>query len=180
MISAMVIVFREVLEMTLILGVLLAATRGVTHSRQWIGFGALVGLMGAVVVALFMDEMESSMNGDGELVFNAVVLSLAAIMMAWTVLWMSQHGREMSARMKQVGSSVLEGELPITALFFVALSAVMREGSEAVFFLFGAAQAISTDGWNMLWGSLLGLLAGATVGFILYHSLIRIPVRQLF
>jgi len=180
MMSAMIIVFREVLEMSIVLGVLLAATTGSAQSRRWIGFGTLLGLLGAIVVALFMEELESSMSGDGEFVFNAVVLSLASVLIAWTVIWMGKHGREMSARMRQVGESVAGGDLPGTALFFVTLAAVMREGSEAVFFLFGAAQSAQQDGWDMLWGGASGLLLGVIVGFILYRGLVRIPLKQMF
>jgi len=180
MISAWVIVFREVLEMALVLGVLLAATKGAQYSQRWIGLGMLGGLLGAIVIALLMDEMESSLDGRGEYVFNAVILFLASCLLAWTVLWMSQHGRAMSQRMKQVGSAVSSGDLPSTALFFISLSAVMREGSEAVFFLFGAAQAGDSDGLQMLLGGLLGILTGATVGFVLYRGLAKIPVKALF
>lgn len=180
MIASWIIVFREILEMTLVLGVLLAATVGAQHSRRWIFLGALIGFMGAVVVALLMEEMEASMDGSGEFIFNAVVLSIAACLLAWTVLWMSEHGRDMSMRMKQLGSSVSSGELPSTALFIVTLSAVMREGSEAVFFLFGAAQDAQSDGWGMLQGGVLGLLSGAAVGYVLYRGLARIPVQSLF
>jgi len=180
MISSWVIVFREVLEMALVLGVLLAATKGAQHSRRWIGFGMLTGLFGAIVVALLMEEMEASVNGDGEFIFNAVVLSIASCLLAWTVLWMSQHGKAMAMRMKHIGSSVTAGDLPTTALFVVALSAVMREGSEAVFFLFGAAEAGKSDAWNILSGSLLGMLSGACVGYILYRGLLHIPMKSLF
>jgi len=180
MISSWIIVFREVLEMTLVLGVLLAATQGAAGSRRWIGLGMLVGFLGAVVVALLMEKMEASVDGNGEFIFNAVVLSIAACLLAWTVLWMSQHGREMSMRMKHIGSSVASGELPSTALFVVALSAVMREGSEAVFFLFGAAQEGQSDGWGMLLGGIFGLLTGAGVGYVLYRGLARIPLQSLF
>jgi len=180
MISSIVIVFREVLEMALVLGVLLAATQGAGHSRRWISAGVGAGLFGAFVVAIFMEEMEASVSGEGEFIFNAVVLTLASLLIAWTVLWMSQHGKEMMQRMKAVGSSVATGELPSTALFFVTLSAVMREGSEAVFFLFGAAQSGAQSGMTMLLGGLCGILAGVGVGFVLYRGLLRIPVKQLF
>jgi len=180
MMSAMVIVFREVLEMSIVLGVLMAATTGSLESRRWIGFGTLLGLLGAVVIALFMAELESSMDGGGEFIFNAVVLSLAAILIAWTVIWMAKHGREMSLRMRQVGQSVSQGDLPVTALFFVTLAAVMREGSEAVFFLFGAAQSAQQDGWDIVYGGAVGLLLGAMVGFILYRGLVRIPIKHMF
>jgi len=138
MISSMVIVFREMLEMVLVLGVLLAATRGLSGSRLWIGLGVFGGLLGAAFLGVFMEQMEGSFDGDGEFIFNAVVLFMASTMIAWTVFWMRKHGRMMSQRMQQIGGSVKEGDLPYTALAIVALSAVMREGSEAAFFLFGS------------------------------------------
>ncbi len=180
MLSAWVIVFREVLEMSLVVGVLLAATVGAQYSRRWIGLGMLVGLLGALVVAWLMEEMEASVDGNGEFIFNAVVLSLASLLLAWTVLWMSQHGRAMSQRMQQMGSSVTAGELPATALFVVTLAAVMREGSEAVFFLFGAAQANQSDGLEMLQGGGLGLLSGVLLGAVLYFGLLKVPLKHLF
>jgi high-affinity iron transporter len=180
MISAMIIVFREVLEMALVLGVLLAATRGIGGSRKWIGLGALAGLLGACVVALFMRELEASVSGNGEFIFNAVVLLLAAVLIAWTVIWMSTHGRELSMHMQQVGSSVSEGTAPHTALAVVSLAAVLREGSEAVFFLFGAAQATRDEGWQMLAGGMAGVLLGAVTGLLLYRGLIRLPMKHLF
>ena len=180
MISSLVIVFREMLEMVLVVGVLMAATRGMPGSRHWIALGVFGGLMGAVFFGLFMEQMESAFEGDGEFIFNAVVLLLASVLISWTVFWMSRHGREMSERMKQVGSSVKEGDLPHTALTVVALSAVMREGSEAAFFLFGAAQGIGDEGWSMLIGGLTGAVAALLAGGLLYFGLVRIPVKRMF
>ncbi len=180
MISALIIVFREMLEMALVLGVLLAATEGMPGTRRWIGIGSLAGAAGAFLIALFMDEMENAATGDGEFLFNAGVLILASILIAWTVIWMSQHGREMAVRMRHVGQSVAEGELPKTALAMVSLAAVMREGGEAVFFLFGAAQSVQDDGFSVLLGGLLGVVLGALVGYVIYKGLAHIPLKHLF
>jgi high-affinity iron transporter len=180
MISSLVIVFREMLEMVLVVGVLLAATRELAGARWWIGLGVAGGLLGAVLLGLFMEQMEASFHGDGEFIFNVVVLLLAATLIAWTVFWMSRHGREISMRMQQVGGAARQGELPATALVLVALSAVMREGSEAAFFLFGAAQDVDADGWSMLIGGLTGAVTAVLVGGLLYAGLIRIPVKRLF
>jgi len=60
------------------------------------------------------------------------------------------------------------------------LSAVMREGSEAAFFLFGAAQGISEDGWSMFMGGMMGAGVALLVGSLLYLGLVRIPLKQLF
>ncbi|ATX80493.1 high-affinity iron transporter [Mariprofundus aestuarium] len=180
MIASLVIVFREMLEMVLVVGVLMAATQGVPGSRKWIGIGVFGGLMGAGFFGLFMEQMEASFEGEGEFIFNAVILLLASLLIAWTVFWMSSHGREMSQRMRLAGVSVKGGELPYAALAVVALSAVMREGSEAVFFLFGAAQSIHEDGWSMLIGGLMGAGSALVIGSLVYLGLVRIPVKQLF
>ncbi|MDX8387415.1 MAG: FTR1 family protein [Ghiorsea sp.] len=179
MLSALIIVFREVLEMSMVLGMLFAATKDVFGCKRWINAGATVGLVGAVIVAVFMEALESAVDGDGEFLFNAIVLSIASVMLAWTVIWMSKHGKQMSQRIKQVGAAVAEGSTPMIGLFVVSFAAVMREGSEAVFFLFGTMQA-GEDMGSILTGGILGLLAGAAMGFVLYLGLVRIPMKHVF
>ena len=53
MIAALIIVFREVFEAGLIVGIVLAVTRTVPHRNQWIAGGVLVGVLAACVVAAF-------------------------------------------------------------------------------------------------------------------------------
>ena len=180
MIASMVIVFREMLEMVLVVSVLLAATHELAAARYRIAWGAAAGLGGAVVVALLMEQMENAFDGDGEFLFNAVVLFLAAIMLAWTVLWMSRHSREMSARLRHVGTSVVAGSLPQRALLVISFAAVMREGSEAVFFLFGAARTLPEDGGMFFLGGVLGAALALLLGYIMYAGLMRIPVQRMF
>lgn len=178
MIAAMLIVFREVLEMSLVLGILFSVTQGITGCRRYIATGALLGLLAAIVAAIFMQELEASADGDGEFIFNAVILLIASIFITWTVLWMSKNGRELSQRLKKVGYSVHIGDLPKFSLFTITLAAVMREGAEAVFFLFGIEQT-GQDATNMTYGALIGLLAGALLGWLLYKGLTALPSRQL-
>jgi high-affinity iron transporter len=179
MLSALIIVFREVLEMSMVLGMLFAATKDTPSCKRWINSGAVIGLLGALIVAVFMEALESSVDGDGEFIFNAVVLAIASLLLAWTVIWMSKHGREMSQRIKKVGVSVAEGSAPTISLMIVSFAAVMREGSEAVFFLFGTMQT-GEDTAAMLTGGIFGLFAGAGLGFLLYQGLVRIPMKYVF
>ena len=180
MIAALVIVFREMLEMALVVGLLLAATSGMAGARRWIAAGVGAGLMGALFFGLFMEQMEAAFEGNGEFIFNAVVLLLASLLLAWTVFWMGRHGHEISGHIQQTGAAVREGGLPCTALAIIALSAVMREGSEAVFFLYGAAMGAGQDGTQMLWGGLIGSGAALAVGAVAYLGLVRVPLRKLF
>lgn len=179
MLSGLIIVFREVLEMSIVLGLLFAATRGVKNSRKWILTGCTFGLVGALIVAFFMEALENSIEGAGEFVFNAVVLLIASGLLASTVLWMAQHGRAMSQHLRAVGASVAEGSVPVVSLMIVSFAAVMREGSEAVFFMFGALQT-GQETAALTIGGLLGFAAGGALGLLLYFGLVRIPMKHLF
>jgi len=55
----------------------------------------------------------------------------------------------------------------------------MREGSEAIFFLFGAMQA-GEDTGSMVVGGLLGLFTSGLLGLLLYQGLVRIPLKYVF
>jgi len=64
-------------------------------------------------------------------------------------------------------------------LLIITLAAVMREGSEAVLFLWAIATG-GEQGANMLIGGLGGIVAGILVGLFLYLGLLRIPTRHFF
>jgi len=180
MIASLTIVFREMLEMAMIIGILMAATRGVAQAKRWIFGGMGLGLSGAVLLAIFMDEMEGSFDGSGEFIFNAVVLLLASMLLAWTVAWMSRQGKEMAAKMKQAGQQFSAGELSGVALLLIAFSAVVREGSEAVFFLFSAWQVGEQNSQAMILGAVLGMMLGVGFGYLLYRGLLKIPLHHVF
>ena len=57
MLAATLIVFREVLEAGLIVGVVPAATEGVAGSPSLIAGGVVAGILGAGLVALFAQQL---------------------------------------------------------------------------------------------------------------------------
>ena len=141
MIGAFIIVLREVIEAGLIVGIVLAATRGVPRRGAYVGFGVLGGVAGAGVVAVFAGVIADAFAGSGQEILNAVVLSLAVVMLAWHNAWMAKHGRELASQVKAVGQAVASGSRPLTALAVVCGVAVLREGSEVVLFLYGIVAA---------------------------------------
>src|SRR3954451_23683726 len=137
MLGALIIVFREVIEAGLIIGIVMAATRGVTDRGRWVSIGIIARVVGASVVALFAGAISQAFEGSGQELFNASVLSIAVVMLMWHNAWMARHGRELATQMRDVGVAVSEGAKPLTALAVVVGLAVLREGSEVVLFLYG-------------------------------------------
>lgn len=180
MLSTAIIVFREMLEAALIVGIVMAASRGAVGRGVAITSGAAGGVVGAGLVALFAAEIANAMAGMGQEVFNAGVLLAAVAMLAWHSVWMKRHGRDMAREMTSVAHAVRSGGRPIRVLAVVVGVAILREGSETVLFLYGIA-ASTAGGWrDMLAGGGLGLLGGAVIGTLLYRGLLRIPPRHLF
>jgi len=179
MLGALIIVFREVIEAGLIVGIVLAATRGVFGRGRWVTFGVTGGVLGAAVVALFAGAISQAFEGSGQELFNASVLSIAVVMLMWHNAWMARHGHAIAAEMRQVGTDVSDGSKPLTALAIVVGLAVLREGSEVVLFLCGIA-ASGTSGISLLVGGLLGIAAGAAFTALTYFGLLAIPTRHIF
>lgn len=179
MLSALILVFREVLEAALIISVIAAATRSVAGRGYWIVGGIGAGLLGALIVALLGERISEWADGVGMEIFNAGVLLAAVLMIGWHVIWMARHGRALAAQMQAIGRDVSAGARSMWAMLLVIALAVLREGSEVVLFLYGLSAG--GDGARpIMLGALAGLAAGAVLGLGLYWGLVRIPLRYFF
>jgi len=180
MLSALLIVFREVIEAGLIVGIVLAATQGVPRRERAVSGGVLAGVLGACLVAAFAGELAALFQGNGQELFNASILLLAVAMLTWHNVWMASHGREMARELKAAGHDVVTGKRTLAALGVVVGVAVLREGSEVVLFLYGIAAQGGTTRAGLLTGGALGLAAGAAVSALMYFGLLTIPAGRLF
>ena len=179
MLASAIIVFREVLEAALIVGIVMAASRGVARRGWWVGGGIGAGIGGALAVAGGAETIAAAAAGIGQEVFNAAILFAAVAMLGWHNVWMTRHGREMTLAANRLGAAVRAGTQPLWALAAAVALAVLREGSEVVLFLYGIA-AGGDGAAAMAFGGTLGLLAGVAAGAGLYLGLVRIPLRHLF
>lgn len=180
MLAALIIVFREVLEAGLIVGVVLAASRGVPGRGRAVTLGILTGIAGSALVALFAAQISDAFSGRGQELFTAAVLLLAVAMLAWHVVWMAQHAREMTARLRQLGQSVAAGQQSVLVLGIAVAAAVMREGSEVVLFLTGIMMQGTSQAAALAIGSSGGLVLGAAVSAVVYFGLAAVPLRRVF
>lgn len=179
MLAALVIVFREVLEAGLIIGVVLAASRGVAGRAGAVAAGVLAGIAGSLVVAAFAAEISSAFDGRGQELFTAAVLALAVVMLTWHVVWMADHARELTRQLRELGAEVEAGARSVAVLGIATATAVMREGSEVVLFLSGIAMQ-GSDAVAIAAGSAGGLALGAAASAVVYLGLSAIPLRRVF
>lgn len=180
MLASLIIIFREVIEAGLVIGIVLAATRGVPRRSLWVGAGIMGGVAGACLVAAFADSIANTMAGAGQELFNASVMAIAVLMLTGHNVWMAREGRHIAQEMKSLGEDVVGGRRSLAALAIVVGIAVLREGSEIVLFLYGIALSAGSTVFSMFIGGAIGLAFGAVVSALMYFGLLRIPARHLF
>jgi high-affinity iron transporter len=180
MFGTAVIVFREVLEAALIIGIVAAATRDVPGRSRWIVGGLLLGLLGSALVASSTGQISELADGVGQELFNAIILGVAVLMLAWHNIWMASHGKELATNAQKVGNAIRDGASELSVLLAVVGIAVLREGSETVLFLYGIATSEQAGTSSMLLGGAIGVITGIAVGYALYKGLLRIPMRWFF
>ena len=180
MFGTALIVFREVLEAALIVGIVAAATTGIPGRTRYIAGGLAAGLVGSILVAFGAEKISQLAEGMGQELFNASILGIAVVMLAWHNIWMSVHGRELAASAKQLGRDVVSGAREMSVVLVVIAVAVLREGSETVLFLYGVAISGDASQGAMIAGGAIGLVGGVAVGWFLFKGLLRIPLRHFF
>jgi high-affinity iron transporter len=97
MLATAVVVFREVLDASLLVGIVAAATRSVPGRNRWLAAGTTAGLAGSAVVALFTGRIADFASGIGQEILNAAILGVAVVMLAWHNIWMASHGQALAA-----------------------------------------------------------------------------------
>ena len=179
MLATAIILFREVLEASLIIAIVMGASRGIAQRGRWVAGGILLGLIGASMIALLASDIALKFEGKLSAILNAIILLSAVALLTWHNVWMKSHGRKLAADIATVGKDVETGKQPLTALMLLTFAAVMREGSEAVLFIWAIASS-GQQGANLAVGGLGGIVAGVLVGALLYRGLLRFPLRHFF
>lgn len=179
MLPTATIVFREFLEIALVITIVMAATRGLAGRLRLITLGLAAGIAGSALIGMFTGRISAAVDGMGKEVFDAAIMFTAAGFLSWTVLWMKRHGRELSENLKRVGSDVAEGRRPVGVIVTVIALATLREGAEIVLFTHGMLASGQFAIADIVSGALLGAVGGTAVGLMLYFGLLTATRRHM-
>lgn len=180
MFATAIIVFREILEIALILTIVMAAIRDLPGRFRLVSAGLGIGVLGAALIAFFTDSISEAIDGVGQEVFNAAVMFIAVGLLSWTVIWMRRHGRELAHHLSQTGHDVTAGRKPPYTLVGVVAIATFREGAEIVLFLYGMIAAKQYTLPSILSGLGIGVAAGIIVGIMFYYGLLKTARKHIF
>lgn len=180
MLSISVIFFREILEMSMIIGVIIAATKEVPYRNFWAAIGMLIGIIFSIIVALSINKLADAFEGEGEQLFKALIMSLASFTVGWTVIWMKSHSKKTVDKIHEIGQSIAAKKLPLYAIAIAVSTNILRELTEIILFSYGAIISNNIPKIEVIIGALIGIVSSLGLSFLFYKGLIKLPRRYFF
>ena len=136
--AEMIIVFREVLEASLIVGILYTYLRKINQPEAIIRLwqGVLVALAASLLGSLIFQRFAGGFQGQAEKLFEGFIMILAAIMLGTMIVWMARN-RNIASELEEKAAEALDGNKLGYGILALAFISVFREGIETILFLYG-------------------------------------------
>jgi len=170
---------REGLEAALIVGILLGTLKKINRNelRPVVWRGVIGAILLSILVSYGLNRIGAELEGQAAQIFEGLTMLFAAGLLTWMILWMSRHSRAMQKNLEHDvrREAAHPGRMGLALLAF---SAVLREGVELAVFLL-AARFTSNPGGTLA-GAVAGLLVAVSMGWVLFATTRKLPLRQFF
>jgi high-affinity iron transporter len=180
MLPTLVIFFRESLEASLIVAILLAYVhrlgRADAARAVWLGVAGALGVDLAVGLASF-HVIQSYDGSRVQTILEGITYLVATVLLTGMSFWMKEQSRDLRRELEARVDAAL-GRGSRWALGLLAAVTVGREGLETVFFTL--AIAFTASRWGLAAGAALGLAAGLAVCYAIYRLGRRVPLGAFF
>jgi high-affinity iron transporter len=170
---------REGIEASLIVGILVAyvvrvGRKDVLH-KLWFGVGV------AVVVPLGVGALLTwgpyGLSSQAQELIGGSLSLLAVGFVTWMIFWMGKTARSMKSTLHtRLDAALLGAGWGVVVL---AMLSVGREGLETALFVWATVASVG-GAWEPAVGAVLGILAAAVVGFLLYRGFVKINLGKFF
>lgn len=171
------VIFRELLEVTLLMA-LISATIGqqVKNFRFYLTISAIIGFAGALMIAALTPIISSMFDGQGQEVFNSIIICITALILSYTVISMKNYSKKLKSEIALLADKVNDTALYKLSLVGIIAVNFFREGSEIVLFFYSTLMTEVWPWYTYLIGIVLGAGAAALCSLILYKGLVKISI----
>ena len=174
------VIFREMLEISLILGIVLAATKSIKRSRIYITAGIMGGFICSALLALFLNKLASSFGGFGEEIVDVTIILVTVVVIGSTAIWIRQTGENITRKVGQIVNESDDSLTTKTMLILVVATTMFREGAEIVVFIHAVAASHTLSAADYVSGFGIGMFAGVATACAINYGLSKIAIKYLF
>lgn len=175
-----IVVFRECVEIALLLGIIMAITKKIENSRLYIIAGSMIGLIGASLFAFFTQYISVSFAGMGDEIFDATIILITVALIIWTIVWMKDYESKLKLKFGDISSDDEKSFKNKLLLVLVVASTILREGTEIILLVYGISSAEKINIDNYLIGLGIGALCGLFFGTLIYQGLTKFAGKYIF
>ena len=173
--AELIIMFREVLEASLIIGILYTYLNksGNKDSIKMVWSGVFVAVLASIIIALIFGQLAIGLKDSEAKIFEGVVMIIASAVLTTMIIWMARN-KNISEDLKNKAKEAISSGFKY-GIFTLAFVAVFREGVEIILLLWGAGK----DGINII-SSVIGALLGLAGGYAIFVQGVKFPLKQFF
>lgn len=175
-VSALLLALREGIEMTLVVGIVLAYLMqiGARRATAWVWAGTAAAAVVSLLFLGVLNALDAEFEGTMEQIFEGATMLLAAAFLTWMILWMLRQARYLKGELQRGVQEALARGGVAWGIFALVFFAVVREGVELALLLFAA------PGEGKVLGAVLGLALAVGVGVLIYVFGRSIDLRTFF
>ena len=172
-----IIVFREVLEASLVVGIiylLIEKTNQAAHfTKLW--YAVFASILASIAVGFMVIQAKNALgNNSTQALFEAIFLYLTAFLIWYVIFWLSKN---VSDKKVLEGQALNAMEISSWGIFFVVFFAILREGFETAIFLISSFSITGTF-------SYIGFISGAVLAILIGYLIVtqgrKIDLRGVF
>jgi len=180
MLQIALVIFREMLEISLILGIVLAATRSIKQSRIYITAGIMGGFISASMLAFFLNNLGSYFKGFGEEIVDVTIIMVTVFVVGSTAIWVRHAGEKFNKKVDKIVNESDDSLYAKIMLVLVVMTAMFREGTEIVLFIHAIASSGELNPTDYAVGFSIGMIGGVGTAIAISYGLSQIAVKYLF
>ncbi|MFX1280458.1 MAG: FTR1 family protein [Promethearchaeota archaeon] len=181
LISPIFLAFREGLEATLVVVILLLYLKKTNqkHYNNYVYLGVILAIFSSILFAVIFSIIHGGFIGILEEIFEGFTFVISGIFIITLVLWVSKEGSKMREHLEEkVEESINRQKMfSITTLTFVI---IIREGIELVLLLTGTSSIGSIDPFISILGSTVGLIISVLIGLLTFYGIKTIDLSKFF
>lgn len=173
-----IIIFREFLELSLLIGIVLASTAHIKNSKIYAIIGIMTGVVSACFFALFVRNITQSYGTYGDELIDSCIILVTAVIISSTIVWMQGYTKKIKLNLSNISENPTK--LSIALLIALIASSILREGAEMILFIYSIASTQKIAVNEYIIGLAIGAFSGLTTGLVIYSGLIKFAGKYIF
>jgi high-affinity iron transporter len=174
------VVFRECLEISMILGIIAVATKSIQNSLVYVTAGVMSGIIASALMAFIALRLNFSFGGYGDELINISIIFLAVLVVGATAIWVNNYSYKIANKMDDLALRIERGGTPKIMLILVVAVTIFREVTEIILFVSALTTAYELSPIDYLLGFVTGVGGSVVISIAIYYGLSKLAVKYLF